>query len=211
MKTLLFTLFCLLPLAHGAAPQLSPGDQKIEDIALSDTGDFPVRSGTVKLQRISAGLRYKKVVFVKAKVYVAQLFGSDPGKFKRSETDALPSLKEQKNVAIHLTFLRGVDAETIQKAYLDGVRENGFSAEEPGVKEFLAAAGAGGDGKEGSIIAISAERMKDGTEHISYVGPNGKTSEIDGPAGLIAKVFSIFLGKTTDSGLESLKKDLTAN
>ncbi|MGZ3712760.1 MAG: hypothetical protein ACXVBE_13435, partial [Bdellovibrionota bacterium] len=43
---------------------------KIEGISLSDTMDFQGKSGAVKLKRFSAGLRYKKIVFVKAKVYV---------------------------------------------------------------------------------------------------------------------------------------------
>ena len=184
---------------------------KIEGISLSDTMEFPAKAGIVKLKRISAGLRYKKVVFVKAKVYVAQLFGNDPAKFKRSEKEALSSLKDQNNLAIHLTFLRSVDAEKIQNAYKEGFKENGISADQAGVKELLAAAGAGGESKEGSTISISAERIPGGQERITYVGPNKKAAEVNGPAGLIEKIFSLFLGKMGDSGLESLKKDLTSS
>lgn len=207
MKTLTFCLSILFFASLSAYSVDAPGE--IEKVKLSDAMEFSANGTKVKLPRISAGLRYKKVVFVKANVYVAQLFGSDPAKFKRSESEALSSLKEQKNLAMHLTFLRAVDAKTIEKAYKEGFKENGIKEDETGVKEFLAAAGAGGDGKDGSVIQIVAGRPSEGREHISYTGPNGKTAEIDGQIGLIEKVFSLFLGKPGDSGLESLKKDLT--
>jgi hypothetical protein len=208
MKTLAFAFLLFTTATHsGFAAEAG----KIEGVSLSQSMEFPAKAGAVKLNRISAGLRYKKVVFIKAKVYVAQLFGNDPSKFKRSESEALLSLKDQSNLAIQLTFLRSVDAEKIQNAYKEGFKENAISADEAGVKEFLVAAGAGGDSKDGSTISISAERLPGGQERITYVGPNKKAAEVNGTSGLIEKIFSLFLGKMSDSGLESLKKDLTSS
>lgn len=208
MKTLLSALLLLPLLAFAAEPKLQLGSQKIEGVTLADAGEFPLGDASLSLKRASAGLRYKKVVFVKAKVYVAQLFLADPGKYKRSEAEALPSLAEQKGLAMRLTFLRDVDAKKIEGAFREGLEESGIK-DDPEMKGFLAAALAGGESKTDSTILVVADRPAAGKERLAYTGPNGKTTVLESSGGLINKVFSLWLGKMSDSGLESLKKDLT--
>lgn len=206
MKILLLaTLLIILPTFSSAESlKLNKGDLKLEGVALASGADW----GTTHLGRIGSGLRYKKVVFVKAKVYVGQLFSDQAEKFKRSE-EALDSLRSMKIIAMHLTFLRAVDAAKITEAFKEGLKENGVSPDDADAKKFLAAAAGGGDGKDHSEILVVAERLPAG-ERITYSGPNGNVTVVEGQEGLIKKIFSLWFGKTTDSGLESFKKEILA-
>lgn len=178
----------------------------MENVSLSSTASTNVEGEDVKLSHVGAGLRAKKVVFVNVKVYVGELFASDLTKFKKS--DALNSVKDQKAIAIQLHFLRDVDAANVQKSFKEALTANAVSLDDASVKQFLDAVSKGGEAKEGKALTILGTRLKDGSEKVSYETTSGTSTEIKGSAGLIEKVFSIWLGKPADDGVADLKKSI---
>lgn len=199
----------LLSLNASAALLTSEGSgEKIEKVTLSSSATAQVENEAVKLTSVGAGLRAKKVVFVNVKVYVGQLFVSTPESFKKTDSEALTSLKEQKAVAIQLHFLRDVDADNVQKSFKEALKANNVSLDDAAVKQFLDSVSKGGEAKDGKALTILGAKLKDGSESVFYETTSGNISEIKGPAGFIEKVFAIWLGKPSDDGVASLKKSI---
>ncbi|UXR63727.1 chalcone isomerase family protein [Bdellovibrio bacteriovorus] len=210
MKHLIAGLATLLLSVHASAALLTPegSGEKIEKVTLSNTATAQVADESVKLTSVGAGLRAKKVVFVNVKVYVGQLFVSNTESFKKSDAEALGSLKDQQAVAIQLHFLRDVDADNVQKSFKEALKANNISLEDAAVKQFLDSVSQGGEAKDGKALTILGAKLKDGSESIFYETTAGNVSEIKGPAGFIEKVFAIWLGKPSDDGVANLKKSI---
>jgi hypothetical protein len=208
MKTLILSLIAVLSSlsANAALLKTEAGTQKLETVTLSPSATTNVDGEEVKMTEVGAGLRAKKVVFVNVKVYIGELYVADLAKFKKA--DALASLKDQKAVAIQLHFLRGVDAENVQKSFKEALTKNSVSLDDASLKQFLDAVSKGGEAQEGKALTILGSRLKDGSEKISYETTAGTVSEIKGTAGFIEKVFAIWLGKPADDGVAELKKSL---
>lgn len=209
MKHLLAILVCLGLYAPAYAALLTTEGlgAKLEKLNLPTSASATVDSETVKLVAVGEGLRTKKVVFVNVKVYVGQLFVSDIAHFKRDEAAALDSLKEQKAVAIQLHFLRDVDSNNVQKSFREALTANGIDTNEASVKQFLDSVTNGGEAKEGKTLTILGFKGKD-SETISYETTGGTISQIKGEPGFVGKIFSIWLGKPSDSGVAELKKSI---
>jgi hypothetical protein len=75
------------------------------------------------------------------------------------------------------------------------------------VANFLAAVKAGGGAKEKNSIVVAGELMGD-VEAVIYEDAEGKATTVSGGPGFVRQVFSLWLGKPTDGGVESFKKDL---
>lgn len=208
MKTLLISVFALLLSVTASAALLTPegAGEKIEKVSLATSGTANVEGESIKLTSVGAGLRNKKVVFVNVKVYVGQLYVASPATFKKSDTEALGSLKDQKAVAVQLHFVRDVDADNVQKSFKEALKANKIDTEESSIKQFLDSVAKGGEAKEGKALTILGARLKDGSEAILYETTSGNLSEIKGSAGLIEKIFAIWLGKPSDDGVAQLKK-----
>ena len=199
---------CFSTLASAAVLTVSPGSRTVEGVKVSEGAKASVADRSYALKLVGAGLRYKKVVFVKAKVYVGELFVDAPEKFKKGEAEALGSLAEQKAVAIRMTFLRDVDGEKVSNGFKEGLEENKVSLTNPTVKGFLDAVKTGGEAKDKHSLVVVGEKLASGKEAISYENAAGKVVTVTGDAGLVKMVFSIWLGKIDDSGLENLKKEI---
>jgi hypothetical protein len=200
MRTL-FILALLFPLISPAAIlETQPGDKALEGVKLAKSAKFSGKA----LEQVGAGLRFKKVVFVKAKVYVGELFLDKPADFVRTSEGALASLDKSNALAMQLNFLRDVDAKDVQGAFQDALKENGVNVEDAAVKKFLEAVKAGGGAKEGKTLVVAAER-KGGKEIVTYEDSAGKAEAIEGGPGFIRQIFSLWLGKATDSGVENLQ------
>lgn len=210
MKHLIVSLMTLLLSVSSMAALLTPEGtgEKVEKVTLPTAASATVESETVKLTSTGAGLRSKKVVFVNVKVYVGQLFVSSMDTFKKTDSDALSSLKDQKAVAIQMHFLRDVDADNVQKSFKEALKANGVSSDEASIKQFLDSVANGGEAKEGKALTVLGAKLKDGTEAIFYETTSGNLTEIKGPAGFTEKIFSIWLGKPSDDGVASLKKSI---
>lgn len=213
MKHVLTSLISLLLCAQASAALLTNEGSKgkLDGVSLSTSSSTNVEGETIKLSQIGAGLRAKKVVFVNVKVYVGELFVSTPEKFKKSESEALASLKDQKVVAIQLHFLRSVDADNVQKSFKEALKTNGVNLDDASVKQFLDSVAQGGEAKEGKALTVLGAKLKDGTEEVIYETTSGNVSSIKGPAGFVDKVFSIWFGKSADDGVAHLKSAILKN
>lgn len=210
MKTVYMSLLSLLLSLQASASLLTPeGDgPKIEKFKLSSSVTTPIEGENVKLSSLGAGLRSKKVVFVNVKVYVGQLFVTSPESFKKTESEALNSLKDQKAVAVQLHFLRDVDAENVQKSFKEALKANKVDLSDSSINQFLDLVAKGGEAKEGKALSILGTTLKDGSEAITYESTSGVSSEVKGSKGFIQKVFSIWLGTPADDGVAALKKSI---
>lgn len=203
MRTLIaLALLCPL-LAPAAILETTVGDKALEGVKLAKSAKFHGKA----LEPVGAGLRFKKVAFIKAKVYVGELFLDKPADFVRTTDGALASLDKSSASAMQLTFLRDVDAEDVQGAFEDALKENGVNVEDAAMKKFLGAVKAAGGAKDGKTLVVAAER-KGGKEFVTYEDSAGKAETIEGGPGFIRQVFSLWLGKATDSGVENLQQGL---
>lgn len=180
----------------------------VEKVALAASAKAQVEGEEIALKSIGAGLRAKKVVFVNVKVYVGQLFVSNPETFKKSESEALASIKGQKAVAVQLHFLRDVDADNVRKSFVEALNANKVDTNDAAVKQFLDSVAQGGEAKEKKTLTILGAQLPNGQETVLYETTSGNISAIKGPAGLVEKVFSIWLGKSADDGVAQLKKSI---
>lgn len=210
MKFILTALISLLMSLNSFAGLLTTegSKEKVDKVSLPATATTSIDGESIKLSALGAGLRSKKVVFVNVKVYVGQLLVSSPETFKKSEAEALGSLKDQKAVAVQLHFLRDVDAENVQKSFKEALKANKIDIEDASVKQFLDVVNKGGEAKDGKALTILGLHSKDGSEVIKYENTSGNTSEIKGTTGFVEKIFSIWLGKPADEGVAHLKKSL---
>lgn len=204
---LLLSLFLAFS-SHAGLLLAEPGGKEIEKVKIAQSAQAKVGDRAYSLQFVGAALRWKKVAFFKADVYVGQFFVSDAAKFnKAAPMDSLANLKA---VAISLSFLRDVEAKKILSAFEDGFTENKISLEDPSIKAFLEAVKAGPEAKKNSTLTVLGEKM-DQKEIITFEDAQGKTTSISGPAGFLKNVFSLWLGKMPDSGLEEFQKALLGN
>ncbi|MGE5085705.1 MAG: hypothetical protein ACM3MG_05345 [Bacillota bacterium] len=204
--TLVLTTLLLSINASAALLTNEASSNKLEKVVLSSAATYNLENEPVKLSEVGAGLRAKKVVFVNIKVYIGELFASDLSKFNKE--NPLPSLKDQKAVAIQLHFLRSVDAENVQKSFKEALKANDINLDDVSIKQFLDAVAKGGESKDGKTLTIVGAKLKNGSEQISYETTSGITTEIKGTAGLVEKIFSIWLGKPADDGVAHLKKSI---
>ncbi len=187
---------------------VTPGSQEIEKVKVSTSAKAKVADRSYDLKVVGSGLRYKKVALFKADVYVAELLMDAPEKFSKTQGGALDSLAAQKAVAIRMTFLRDVEGEKVSSSFKDGLEENKAPIDSANVKAFLAAVTAGGESKKGSNLVVIGEKLAGGKEAVSWETGSGKVTTISGDAGLVKTIFSIWLGKIDDSGLESLRDQM---
>lgn len=186
----------------------SGATEKVENVNIYKSVTATVEKESILLSSIGAGLRAKKVVFLNVKVYVGQLFVQSVDDFKKSISEPLTALKNQRTVAIQLHFLRDVDAENVQKSFIEALKTNKVNVEDSSVKQFLDTVQKGGEAKQGKSLTILGSLSPDGNEVIYYETTSGTISEIKGSKDFIEKIFSIWLGNPADDGVANLKKSI---
>ncbi|AHI05817.1 hypothetical protein BDW_06555 [Bdellovibrio bacteriovorus W] len=209
MKRSLLSAFVLLGLSLNAQAALINADKaggSLEKVTLSKSATADIEGTSQNLQAVGAGLRAKKVVFVNVKVYVGELFVSSLESFKKA--DALSSVKDQKAIAIQLHFLRDVDSENVQKSFKEALETNKVNLQDSSVQQFLESVVKGGEAKSGKALTILGIKNSDGSESISYETTSGNVSQIKGSEGFVQNIFSIWLGKPSDDGVATLKKEI---
>jgi hypothetical protein len=194
--------------AFAALLTTTPGDKVIEGIKVAKTGQVNIDNQQIPVDLIGAGLRSKKVVIVNVKVYVAELMSSDASKFVRTDADALKSLDDSRTVAIRLTFLRGVDAATVQTSFKEALQANKINVADAAISQFLKAVDAGGDAANGKPLTIVTQKNADKTESVYYEDTNGKVTKVDGNEGFSKQLMAIWLGTPADNGVANLKAQL---
>lgn len=203
-----FLAALLLPVLSLAALLTGEGERStLEGVKLPAKARVEVQGRAASLTAVGAGLRYKKVVFVKAKVYVGQLLLSEPAVFKKSHDEALASIAGAKVAALQMHFLRNVDAPTVENAFRESFKENKISLDQEAIQKFLAAVKAGGGAQEGKTLTVVGEKMG-AKELVTYEGTNGNSVTIEGGEGFRREIFALWLGKPTDSGVENLQEGI---
>lgn len=203
----LSVLLCSLVLfgqVHAGVLSIENGTKKIEGVSVARSAKFENQT----LDFIGAGVRTKKVLVANVKVYVAQVFLDNAGKFVRTPAGALKSLEDMKTGAVHLTFLRGVDASTVQISFRDALEANDVDASDAGVAAFLNAVKEGADAKEGRSMNITLKKNDDGTVSVVYENTSGVEKTVKGGKNLFKAILSIWLGEPADSGLEALRSQI---
>lgn len=186
----------------------TPGTQNIEGIQIANEGTVAIQNQQTPVSIVGAGLRSKRVAIVKVKVYVAELLSSDASKFIRTESDALNSLEQSRTIALRLTFVRGVDAPTVQTSFAEALKANNVNIQDGSISQFLKAVADGGDAVAGKTLTIATQKNADKTETVLYEDSNGKVTQVNGPEGFSRQLMSIWLGNPSDSGVADLKKQL---
>ncbi len=206
MKTLVMALVVASSLfAQASLLNLTPGNKQLENIIINSEATF--QGSTTKLSLLGAGLRSKTVLFVDTKVYVLELFSTEPQNFSRNQ-DALKSLSNAKAVALRMTFVRNVDATTVANSYKEALVANQVSLKDPAVAGFLANVQKGGDAVQGKSLVILMYLDANGGTSLFYEDTQGQQYSLSGDRALQAKILSIWLGQPADSGLKTLKNSL---
>ena len=204
---LLSTLVALSLSFPSSAAVLSctPGSAQIEGVKLC--AGAQLNASPISLGLVGAGLRYKKVAFIKAKVYVGEFFADSPAKIVKTSDGALASLAAEKVVALRMTFVRDVDGEKVSNGFKEALEENKVKLDSAEVKQFLEAVTGGGAVKDKQSLTVVGDK-RGAKETVSYENAAGKLVSITGNAGFVHDIFSIWLGKIDDSGLENLKDEI---
>lgn len=207
----LFLSFALFSqIASAGVLTLEPGTKTVEgvNVAKSATLSLPGTAEATKLDFIGVGVRQKKVLVANVKVYVAQIFLDNAGKFVRTEEGAIPSLKDMKAAAVQLTFLRNVDAPTVQVSFRDAFDANDVDMKNTGVQAFLSAVKEGADAKEGKAMKMSLKKEDNGSVTVVYENTSGAEKTIKGDEALFNAILSIWIGEPADAGLEVLRASI---
>jgi hypothetical protein len=213
-QTAIYSLIALTTLsAQAALIDPAPGarpSQTLNGVDIIPSVTTSVEGKSTGLTLIGDGTRSKKVAMMNVKVYVAQLYAEKPDSFIRDEAKALDSLQNTGATGIKLTFLRSVDAATVQNSFRDGFFANKIDATKAEIAAFLDAVANGGDATNGSSMTIRGRVLADGSEEIAYEGSRGSVKAVPGPKGFVKEVFALWFGTPADSGLTSLKAALLA-
>src|SRR4051812_37878804 len=101
LSTLLFSFAIFSQVATAGVLTLEQGNKTIEGVNIAKSASLSLAGATeaTKLDFIGAGLRQKKVLVANVKVYVAQIFLDNSGKFVRTNAGAVASLKDMNAAA----------------------------------------------------------------------------------------------------------------
>lgn len=210
LTTAFFTLTLVAPEVHANVLSLEPSGKTIENVAISKSASAMVEGRQYALTTVGSGVRAKKIAIVTIKVYVGQLLVADPARFSRTMDGALDSVGTMKSAAIRLDFLRTVEAQTVQSSFKDSLLVNQVDLNLPALHEFLDTVASGGDATQGKALTLIGEKLTESTDAVTYEDTAGKVTTITGPTGFMRDIFSIWLGKSADSGVEHLKRLLIA-
>ncbi len=184
------------------------GSQSIEGVKVSKTANLEVQNQKIGMDLVGAGLRGKKVLFTQVKVYVAELFSSDASQFIRTKKEALTSFDKSRTTAIRLTFLRSVDAETVQTSFRDALDANAIDTESKQMSTFLNAVNNGGEAVNGQSMIIATQKNADKTETVYYEDTQGHLNTVQGPQGFAKEIMAIWLGEAADPGISELQNQI---
>lgn len=159
----------------------------IEKIQTYQSVEANLQGQATTLPLVGAAVRTRKIL-VHINVYVGEYF------------------KNETAQAIRLTFLRDVDSKRIVGAFEDSLKVNNVDMNKPGIKKFLDAVSKSGESQEKSTLVIVGSKTADGTDQIIFENGRGEVTSITEATGLVADLFSIWLGKASDEGLLELQK-----
>lgn len=208
-KFILSIAACALvgPFAQAELLNLEAGEKTIEGVNVASKASLTRGDKSTELPLLGSGLRQKRVLLSDVNVYVTQVFADSTEKFVREEAKALASMEQMSTVAIRMTFLRTVEAEKVQASFKEALIVNDIDISKADVVQFLSIVENGGEAKKGGSLTILLERNA-GQEMVTYEDTEGHTGIVQGQAGLVQSLLSIWFGVPADSGLKKLKGQL---
>jgi hypothetical protein len=211
MKKIIFaTVLALSTMAEAYLLTFEQGTLQLESINLNKSAAINDQNGTattLKMDLLGAGLRSKTVLFVSAKVYVAQLFSDNKTAFSR-DVNALKSLVDNsKSVALKISLLRTVSASSLAVSFKEALAANGFTIDTD-LSAMLSIVEKGADGIQGKDLTLLMIKGQDGKISVYYEDTKGAVKSFVGSNEVMTKIMSIWLGTPADSGLKTLKEAL---
>lgn len=213
MNKMLFTIALVSSVfAQAALLTFEQGTKTLEGVNLNKTAAVNDDKGTptsLKMNVLGAGLRSKTVLFVAAKVYIAQLF-SDATVFDRAPDKALTSLIANSTfVALKISMLRTVSASALSVSFREALQANGYAIEGE-VAQLLSIVEKAADGIQGKTITLLLKKDAAGKASVYFEDTKGDVRSFQGSADIMTKIMAIWLGKAADPGLATLKTSLLA-
>ncbi|MEQ1666434.1 MAG: hypothetical protein ABL927_13780 [Bdellovibrionales bacterium] len=210
MKILIAVLFALnLSSVAGAKNLLlRQSNVSIESILISPKAVSRIENHSVKVTLLGAGLYSKNFLFYSTVKYVAQLFGSEPERFIRTENDALHSLNQMSDVSIQLTFLSEITAHDLELEFVKALEKNGYDVSSPDLNAFLKSVKQSNNITPHRSITITSRHLSNGSELVAYEDSHNISDLIVGSAGFTNALMSIWLGAPADQSMQELKSAL---
>lgn len=211
MKTVLFSIVLALGMsAQAALLTFDQGTKQIEGVNLSPVAkinDAQGKPSEISLDLLGAGLRSKTVLFVAAKVYVAQMFSDSKATFTRDQNALVTLTKNAKSIAMKMTMMRTVAASSLADSFREALEHNGYEITGE-LEQVLQLMESSADATQGKSLTMLMVRNAQGGTNIYYEDAAGAQKSLVGSAELMTKIMSIWLGQSADKGLEDLKKAL---
>ncbi len=179
----------------------------IENVSVNAGATAATHGQSINLTTLGAGLRIKKVLFVKAKVYVGQLLTDNAAAVNLKSPDLLTQLNNNNTSAFTMTFVRAVTTDQLGPAFRDGFNANNVDMSAAPISAFLAAVTAGGDVAINDVYTFLLTKNADGSETLTFENQKGVATVIEGGAdkNLTAEILSLWMGQGADQGVTDLK------
>ena len=179
----------------------------IKGVKLSESAK--IDDATPALNRVTQGLRQKKVVFAWFSVYVAQIFSTSTKPDFTSISNLKEALIKGLPVVVSMTFVRDVGIDKIVEGFKEVFEANKMDPKKAPYSDFLDAIQKSGDEVKDRQNFFFAFNQTAGKESFS-VQTNGKEiyTLMDQAPGATTPFFNMWLGKPVDSGLEQLQDQL---
>lgn len=165
----------------------------------------------IKMTLTGTGTAFKKYGVTRAKIFMMQYFTKNPKNLVRNRDTALSSIKDVGETAIRLTFMRNIDSATISETLSSYIVENISKEELPDYVNDI-------NGITNAITSDTQFVVGDSVAIYSYknalVYENAKKQVFfifSKKDDLTTKLFSMFIGKTSDYETNSLKAQLLQN
>jgi len=179
--------------------------KSLDNVAVSKGGKMTIEGRTTNLITMGAGIR---TALLGIHAYEAEVLVNDNKAYVCDQAKALDSLKNLSGVAIRINVLFSFGKDKLVEALNAGFEANDVDADNKDIQKFLAAVKAGPDAPKGDVIVFAGEKLADGSEAVTYEN-QGRAVTVKGASGLVRSIFGLWLGKTDDSGLKTLNKNLT--
>jgi hypothetical protein len=175
--------------------------------------DYTYQNSSGKISLVGKGLRKKKILFVNVQVYNIALYALNNDTLVKTLDGAQASFAQQPVVALKMQFLRDLDVEKIAISFKEAFEANSIDANLPHMKEFLEKTMTSGNIKNGqtvTLLLLKTGNDKENQEQLIFESASGAISTVQGPAGFIKDILSIWLGNSKEDAMIDLKKQLLA-
>ncbi|MCM0605616.1 MAG: chalcone isomerase family protein [Xanthomonadaceae bacterium] len=168
----------------------------IEDVLITDSLKVESDGKPLTLPLLGAGIRKKNIAFLKFKVYVASIFAKNKKSWEN----------EEEPIAIQLHFLRSIPIGKVIDSFSNSLKMNDVNLDNPEMKKIFEIVKKNGDIKDQQALTILGTRGKN--DELTFTLSSGESEKIIGSKGLVRDFFTIWFGKSEDSGLEKLMEQV---